>query len=85
MTSNIVTRTTRPRAAVAGASPVNLAAQAGTSDILGPMRLDVGVAVEDPQVYVENSPIFRAGAVRTPTAFVHGEQDVRVNPAESQR
>lgn len=84
MTSNIVTRTTRFRAAVAGAGPVNLAAQAGTSDIPGLMRASMSAwPWEDSQVYVKNSPIFRAGAVRTPTAFVHGEQDVRVNPAES--
>ncbi|MBI5167993.1 MAG: S9 family peptidase [Candidatus Eisenbacteria bacterium] len=84
MTTNIVTRTTRFRAAVAGAGPVNLAAQAGTSDIPGLMRSSMAAwPWEDPQVYVENSPIFRAGAVRTPTAFIHGEQDVRVNPAES--
>ncbi|MBK7368568.1 MAG: S9 family peptidase [Candidatus Eisenbacteria bacterium] len=84
MTSNIVTRTARFRAAVAAAGPVNLAAQAGTSDIPGLMRASMSAwPWEDPQVYVENSPLFRAGAVRTPTAFVHGEQDVRVNPAES--
>ncbi len=84
MTSNIVTRTNRFRAAVAGAGPVDLAAQAGTSDIPGLMRSSMSAwPWEDPQVYVENSPLFRAGAVRTPTAFLHGEQDVRVNPAES--
>lgn len=84
MTSNIVTRTGRFRAAVAGAGPVNLAAQAGTSDIPGLMRASMAAwPWEDPQVYIENSPLFRAGAVTTPTAFLHGEQDVRVNPAES--
>ncbi|MFN8587237.1 MAG: S9 family peptidase [Candidatus Eisenbacteria bacterium] len=84
MTSNAVTRTNRFRAAVAGAGPVNLVAQTGSSDIPGLMRASMDAwPWEDPQVYVDNSPIVRAKFVRTPTAFVHGEKDVRVDISES--
>ena len=38
---------------------------------------------DDPQRYVDNSPLFRAGDIRTPLMLVHGDLDfVNVNEAE---
>ena len=84
MASNAVTRTHRFKAAVAGAGPVNLIAQTGSSDIPGLMRANMNAwPWEDPQAYVDNSPIARVPFVSTPIAFVHGEKDVRVDISES--
>ncbi len=84
MTSNAVTRTSRFKAGVAAAGPVNLLAQAGSSDLPGLLRAGMDAwPWQDPQVYVDNSPIARAHLVRTPLAFVHGEKDARVDISES--
>ncbi len=84
MTSNIVGRTNRFRAAVAGGGPVNLLSFAGTTDIPGLAHHSMSAwPWDDPQVYLDNSPLLRAGAVRTPTAFIHGEQDPRVPAGQS--
>ena len=84
MTSNIVGRTNRFRAALAGAGPVDMISMAGTCDI--PILCHTAMDAwpwEDPQVYLENSPLTRAGNVRTPTAFVHGDEDTRVPTSQS--
>lgn len=84
MTANIVGRTNRFRAAVAAGGPVDMMSFAGTTDIGGMARYYMSAwPWEDPQVYLENSPLMRAGSVRTPTAFIHGRDDPRVPVGQS--
>jgi len=84
MTSNIVGRTNRFRAAVALAGPVNMTSFPGNTDIPVLARQSLTAwPWEDPQMYLDNSPLMRAAFVRTPTAFVHGERDPRVAPSQS--
>ena len=79
MTSTIVTKTDRFRAAVVGAGVTDLASMAGTCDIPEFDRSYFGGwPWEDPQVYVEHSAVMHAGAVKTPTLVVHGQADERV-------
>ena len=79
MTSTIVTKTDRFRAAVVGAGVTDLMSMAGTCDIPDFNRSYFGAwPWEDAQVYVDHSAIMHAGNVRTPTLVVHGQSDERV-------
>jgi len=79
MTSTIVTKTDRFRAAVVGAGVTDLISMAGTCDIPDFNRSYFGAwPWEDAQVYEDHSAILHAGNVRTPTLMVHGQSDERV-------
>ncbi|PYM08781.1 MAG: hypothetical protein DMD82_01595 [Candidatus Rokuibacteriota bacterium] len=79
MTSTIVTKTDRFRAAVVGAGVTNLSSMAGTCDIPEFNRsYFASWPWEDPQFYVDHSALFHAGNVKTPTSLVHGLADERV-------
>ena len=79
MTSTVVTKTDRFRAAVVGAGVTDLVSMAGTCDIPEFNRSYFDSwPWEDPQVYVDHSAVLHAGRVVTPTLIVHGEKDERV-------
>jgi len=73
-----VTRTHRFRAAVVGAGMTDLGAMlAGDAPELGRWYLG-SWPWEDDAAWVGRSPLYHAGSVTTPTAFVHGADDFRV-------
>jgi dipeptidyl aminopeptidase/acylaminoacyl peptidase len=79
MTSTIVTKTDRFKAAIVGAAVTNLASFTGTADIPEFARSYFSAwPWEDPRVYVEHSAVFGAGRVKTPSLVVHGDKDERV-------
>lgn len=79
MTSTIVTKTDRFRAAVVGAGVTDLISMAGTCDIPEFNRSYFDSwPWEDPQFYMDHSAVLHAGRVKTPTLVVHGEKDDRV-------
>jgi dipeptidyl aminopeptidase/acylaminoacyl peptidase len=79
MTSTIVTKTNRFRAAVVGAGVMDLMAMAGTCDIPEfNYSYFTSWPWEDPKFYVDHSALMHAGHVKTPTALVHGLSDERV-------
>jgi dipeptidyl aminopeptidase/acylaminoacyl peptidase len=79
MTSTVVTKTDRFRAAVVGAGVTDLVSMAGTCDIPEFNRSYFDSwPWEDPQVYVDHSAVLHAGNVKTATLVVHGEKDERV-------
>lgn len=83
LTAAIVTRTDRFKAAIVGAGMTDLGSMLA-SDAPELSRWYLGRwPWEDAAAYVERSPLYRAGAVKTPTAFVHGAADGRVPPAQS--
>jgi dipeptidyl aminopeptidase/acylaminoacyl peptidase len=83
MTSTMVTKTDRFRAAVVGAGVTDLISMAGTSDIPEFNRSYFeSWPWEDPQFYLDHSAVLHAGKVRTPTLLVHGEKDERVPPSQ---
>jgi dipeptidyl aminopeptidase/acylaminoacyl peptidase len=85
MTANITTRTNRFKVAVVGAGPVNLVSQAGTSDL--PEMVPAFMAAypwENPGLYRDQSPVFSAGKVKTPTLILHGTDDTRVPYSQGQ-
>lgn len=84
MTSTIVTKTDRFRAAVVGAGVINLSSMAGTCDIPEfTQSYFQSWPWEDPQVFVEHSALFHAGRVKTPTSLVHGGADERVPTSQA--
>jgi dipeptidyl aminopeptidase/acylaminoacyl peptidase len=84
MTSTIVTKTDRFKAAVVGAGVTDEASMTLTCDIPDFSRSYFGAwPWEDPQFYVDHSAVYHAGKVKTPTAFIHGEADDRVPPSQA--
>ena len=79
MTSTIITKTHRFKAASAGAPVTNLMSFNGTADIPGfvPDYFG-GQAWENPDVYAKHSAMFNIKGTTTPTLIQHGEADVRV-------
>lgn len=81
LTNWIITHDTRFKAAVSGAGISNWISDYGTADIPRTKESEFfGAPWEhgSAQLLLRQSPIMYAGAVRTPTLFVHGESDFRV-------
>jgi dipeptidyl aminopeptidase/acylaminoacyl peptidase len=79
MTSMIITKTDRFKAASAGAPVTNLMSFNGTADI--PSFIPDYFEAEfwdDPEVYVKHSAMFNIKNAKTPTLIQHGDADVRV-------
>src|SRR4029078_5447496 len=79
MTTTIVTKTKRFKAASAGAPVTNLMSFNGTADI--PRFIPayfVGQSWEVPELYAKHSAMFNVKGVTTPTMIQHGDADVRV-------
>ena len=79
MTSTIVTKTKRFKAASAGAPVTNLMSFNGTADI--PAFIPDyfgGQQWEIPEVYAKHSAMFNMKGVTTPTLIQHGDADIRV-------
>lgn len=79
MTSTIITKTKRFKAASAGAPVTNLMSFNGTADIPGfiPDYFG-GQSWEIPDVYAKHSAMFNIKGVTTPTLIQQGDADVRV-------
>jgi dipeptidyl aminopeptidase/acylaminoacyl peptidase len=83
MTSTIITKTNRFKAAMAGAPVTNLMSFNGTADI--PDFLPSYFEKEfwdDPAVYAAHSPMFNIKNAQTPTLVIHGLSDDRVPPEQ---
>lgn len=79
MTNWVIGHTTRFKCAAAGAGLTNMPSMWGTNDI--PSTLDdyfSGPWYEQPQRYIEQSPLYHVKNVKTPTLYLHGESDNRV-------
>jgi dipeptidyl aminopeptidase/acylaminoacyl peptidase len=79
MTSMIITKTNRFKAAVVGAGVTNLMSFTGTSDIPGflPDYFDVEMW-DRTDVFMKHSAMFAIKNVKTPTLILHGGNDLRV-------
>jgi dipeptidyl aminopeptidase/acylaminoacyl peptidase len=79
MTSTIITKTKRFKAASAGAPVTNLMSFNGTADIPSFVPDYFGGEYwENPEIYAKHSAMFNIKGVTTPTLVQHGEADVRV-------
>ena len=85
MTSMIITKTNRFKAAMVGAGVTNLISMTGTSDIPGFLPDYFGGEVWDRmEVYQKHSAMFAVKNVKTPTLIIHGERDLRVPISQGQ-
>ena len=79
MTSYVVTKTNRFKAASMGAGLPNLVSMTTTTDIPDYLVAHMGSEFwEDYATYEKHSAIYRIGNVTTPTQVIHGQQDLRV-------
>ena len=81
LTDWIITQDTRFKAAISGAGISNWISDYGTADIPRTKESEFfGAPWEhgSAQLLLKQSPVMYAGAVTTPTLFVHGESDFRV-------
>ncbi len=79
MTSMVITKTNRFKAAMVGAGVTNLVSFTGTADIPGFIPDYFGGEMWDrTDVYMKHSAMFAVKNVKTPTLIIHGERDVRV-------
>ncbi|MDZ4713848.1 MAG: S9 family peptidase [Cytophagales bacterium] len=83
MTSMVITKTNRFKAAMAGAPVTNLMSFNGTADIPDflPSYFDKEFW-EDPDVYAKHSAMFAIKNAQTPTLVIHGLNDDRVPPEQ---
>lgn len=83
MTSMIITRTNRFKAAMAGSPVTNLMSFNGTADIPDflPSYFDKEFW-DDPAVYAKHSAMFNIKNAVTPTLVIHGMSDDRVPPEQ---
>jgi len=85
MTSFIITRTKRFKAASVGAGVTNLMSFTGTADIPGFLPdYFLGQPWDDLATYQKHSAMFNVKGVSTPTLILHGEKDLRVPLSQGQ-
>jgi dipeptidyl aminopeptidase/acylaminoacyl peptidase len=86
MTSCVVSRTDRFRAASMGAGLPNLVSMVHTTDIPDYLVAHQGGKElwEDYESYMRHSAMFRLGEIVTPTQILHGEKDLRVPLGQGQ-
>lgn len=78
LTNWSITHTHRFKAAISGAGISNWVSMLGTSDLRVANEAYLGRVATDPEIHWRQSPIRHAESVRTPTLFLHGEDDPRV-------
>lgn len=79
MTSVIITKNSRFKAAAAGAAPTNTISYIGVTDIRGFYPSYFGAELwEDYKIYLDKSPVMSIHNATTPTLFIHGVNDIRV-------
>jgi dipeptidyl aminopeptidase/acylaminoacyl peptidase len=85
MTSMIITKTNRFKAAMVGAGVTNLVSFTGTADIPGFIPDYFGGEMWDrTDVYMKHSAMFSIKNAKTPTLVIHGERDLRVPLSQGQ-
>jgi dipeptidyl aminopeptidase/acylaminoacyl peptidase len=85
MTSFIITRTKRFKAASVGAGVTNLMSFTGTADIPGFLPdYFLGEPWDNVAAYQKHSAMFNVKGVSTPTLILHGEKDLRVPLSQGQ-
>jgi dipeptidyl aminopeptidase/acylaminoacyl peptidase len=79
LTNFVISKDTRFKAAVSGASTSNILAGYGTDMYIREYELELGTPWKNLDVYLRNSyPFLHADRIKTPTLFVCGERDFNV-------
>jgi dipeptidyl aminopeptidase/acylaminoacyl peptidase len=78
LTNYVITRTTRFKGAISGASEVNYAANYGHDHYQRQWEAELGLPWEHVDRWVKLSPFYRVAAVKTPTLIMGGQEDWNV-------
>ena len=78
LTNYVITRTTRFKAAISGASEVNYTANYGTDHYQYEWETELGLPWREPERYLKLSPFFHVEKVKTPTLVMCGQEDWNV-------
>ena len=78
LTNYVITKTTRFKGAISGASEVNYLANYGHDHYLIQWEAELGLPWEKPDVWMKLSPFFQVAKVKTPTLILCGQQDWNV-------
>ena len=85
MTDFIITKTTRFKAAMSGASEANYFLDYGVDHYQFEWEKEVGLPWEKPEAYLKMSPFFDIEKVKTPTLVMCGESDQNVPLVNSEQ
>jgi dipeptidyl aminopeptidase/acylaminoacyl peptidase len=85
LTNVVVTRTTRFRAAVSGASIANLLGIFGVNDAAGRWVAEFGLPWDDLPRWKRSSPYFDVARVQTPVLVMCGADDMRTPLSQSEQ
>ena len=78
LTNYVITKTTRFKAAISGASEVNYLANYGHDHYLREWEAELGLPWERTNAWISLSPYFKAPNVKTPTLILCGQEDWNV-------
>jgi dipeptidyl aminopeptidase/acylaminoacyl peptidase len=78
LTNYVITKTTRFKAAISGASEVNYLANYGHDHYLREWEAELGLPWERTDLWISLSPFFKAPKVKTPTLVLCGQDDWNV-------
>lgn len=78
LTDHVLTKTTRFKAAISGASEFNYLANYGTDHYQRQWEAELGLPWQNTQLWIKLSPFYRLDKITTPTLVMGGDADVNV-------
>jgi dipeptidyl aminopeptidase/acylaminoacyl peptidase len=78
LTNHVISKTTRFKAAISGASEFNYLANYGTDHYQRQWEAELGLPWQNTELWIKLSPFYRMDKIVTPTLVVGGEADMNV-------
>jgi dipeptidyl aminopeptidase/acylaminoacyl peptidase len=78
LTDHVISKTTRFKAAISGASEFNYLANYGTDQYQRVWEAELGLPWQNPQLWMKLSPFYRLDKITTPTLVLGGDADMNV-------
>lgn len=78
LTNYVITKTTRFKAAISGASEVNYPANYGHDHYQRQWEAELGLPWENPALWMKISPFYQVARIKTPTLILGGQDDWNV-------
>lgn len=85
LTNYVITKTTRFKGAISGASEVNYLANYGHDHYQRQWEAELGLPWESPEVWMKLSPFYQVAKVKTPTLILCGQDDWNVPLVNSEQ